>query len=96
MVYLSVPGLVLHAEGWSPATARYGVELNCWAELLGGSNQGGLSAIREIAQSGKHLKQKREDLPPDLLVRDAVTDRALPVMTLEDGERAWLTSPWTT
>jgi len=55
-----------------------------------------LSAIREIAQSGKHLKQKREDLPPDLLVRDAVTDRALPVMTLEDGERAWLTSPWTT
>lgn len=60
---LSIPGLVLRAEGWSLAAAHYGVELNCWAELLGGSNQGGLAAAKEIAQSGKCLKQKREDLP---------------------------------
>lgn len=50
--------------------------MNCWAELLGGSNQGGLAATREIAHSGKCLKQKREDLPPNLLVRDAGIDRA--------------------
>ena len=48
--------------------------MNCWAELLGGSNQGGLAATKEIAQSGKCLKQKREDLPPNLLVRDAAID----------------------
>lgn len=70
--------------------------MNCWAELLGGSNQGGLAATKEIAQSGKCLKQKREDLPPNLLVRDAAIDGASRVVTLEDWGRAWLKSPWTT
>lgn len=42
------------------------------------------------------MKQKREDLAPDLLVRDAVVDEASPVMTMKDWERARQKSPWTT
>lgn len=96
LVCLSIPVLVLHADGWSPATSSGGAELNCWAELLGGSNQGGLAAAKEISQSGKCLKQKREDLLPDLLVRDAAVDKASQTMTTKDWERAWQKSPWTT
>lgn len=47
-----------------------------WVELLGGSNQGGLAAAEEISWSGKRLKQKKEDLPPNLLMKEAVMDWA--------------------
>lgn len=47
-----------------------------WVELLGGSIQGGLAAAKEISRSGKRLRQKKEDLPPNLLVKEAVMDWA--------------------
>lgn len=60
---------ILQAKGLSLPTGH-------WVELLGGSIQGGLAAAKEISWSGKRLRQKREDLLPNLLVKEAVMDWA--------------------